>query len=193
MDYQKIYDNICKRGQVREKQGYMERHHIIMKSHGGSDSPTNTTLLTAREHFICHWLLARIHPNDYKAQAAFKMISDVKYNKRYTPSSRVIAEARENAAKLDSLRKQGKKLPKEQVEKRAAKRRGTYQSEATKAKIAEALRGRSRKEIQGRVYVNDGNCTKMVSPDIAEEYLDKGWQKGRLPYTRIYNGKIITQ
>lgn len=36
---------------------YYERHHIVMKSMGGEDSEENIVYLTAREHFIAHWLL----------------------------------------------------------------------------------------------------------------------------------------
>jgi len=193
MDYEKVYNAICKRGQTRKIEGYTEKHHIIMKSHGGSDDPSNLTTLTAREHFLAHWLLARIFPKDYKTQAAFKMIADVGYGRRYTPSSRTVAEARETAAKLDSINKLGKKKPREQVEKGANTRRGTHQTDSTKFKIALALTGRVRTEIIGRVAINNGNITKMISLQEIDTYIEKGWVKGRLPYTRVYNGKLIKQ
>ena len=193
MNYKKAYDSICERGQTRKIAGYIEKHHIIMRSHGGSNDTSNITYLTAREHFIAHWLLARIYPTDYKAQAAFKMMADVKYKNRYTPSSRAVAEAREKAAKLDSINKLGKKKPKEQVEKGAATRTGTLQKEATKQKISETLTGRTRPEILGRLYINNGKHTKMVFPQELEDYLQSGWAKGRLQYTRLYKGKLIKQ
>ena len=40
---------------------YTEKHHIIPRSLGGSDNSSNIVVLTAREHFIAHCLLARIH------------------------------------------------------------------------------------------------------------------------------------
>jgi hypothetical protein len=193
MDYEKVYSAICKRGQIRKLKGYVERHHIIMKSHGGSNDPSNITTLTAREHFLAHWLLARIFPKDYKTQAAFKMMADVVYGRRYVPSSRTIAEAREAAAKLDSISKLGKKKPREQVEKGANTRRGTHQTDLTKTKIVLALAGRVRTEMVGRVTVNNGETTKMISPQEVHTYIEKGWVKGRLPYTRFYNGKLIKQ
>ncbi len=39
---------------------YLERHHIIPKCIGGTDEPVNIVPLTAREHFICHWLLTKM-------------------------------------------------------------------------------------------------------------------------------------
>lgn len=193
MDYEKVYSAICKRGQIRKLKGYVEKHHIIMKSHGGSNDSSNITTLTAREHFLAHWLLARIFPKDYKAQAAFKMMTDVGYGRRYIPSSRTIAEAREAAAKLDSISKLGKKKPREQVEKGANSRRGTHQTDLTKTKIALALAGRVRIEMVGRVTINNGEITKMIFPQEVNMYTEKGWVRGRLPYTRFYKGKLIKQ
>lgn len=40
---------------------YFEMHHILPKSVGGSDNATNKVLLTAKEHYICHHLLAKIY------------------------------------------------------------------------------------------------------------------------------------
>lgn len=53
----------------REKLGYKERHHIIPKSLGGSDSKDNIIHLSAREHFIAHWLLWKAYRNVQMAKA----------------------------------------------------------------------------------------------------------------------------
>lgn len=181
MDYQKIYDDICKRGQTRSLTGYKEAHHIVMKSKGGSNHPSNITYLTAREHFIVHWLLARLYPTDYKIQAAFKMMADVRTSKRYVPSSRAVAEAREQAAKLDSQRKLGKKLPRAQVEKMIKTNTGRITSEDTKNRISKSLTGRVRVEFRGRIHINDGYKSKMIPPELLQEYINLGYSKGRLP------------
>lgn len=39
---------------------YMERHHVIPKSIGGSDTADNLVSLTAKEHFVCHHLLTKM-------------------------------------------------------------------------------------------------------------------------------------
>ena len=52
MNYEKIYNNIISKAQSRQKlDGYIERHHIIPRSFGGSDDDSNIVALTAREHF----------------------------------------------------------------------------------------------------------------------------------------------
>ena len=40
---------------------YSESHHILPRALGGSDDPINIVRLTAKEHFIAHLLLAKIH------------------------------------------------------------------------------------------------------------------------------------
>jgi len=42
---------------------YYENHHIIPKCVGGDDNSQNLVLLTAREHFLAHYLLVKIYKN----------------------------------------------------------------------------------------------------------------------------------
>jgi cyclophilin family peptidyl-prolyl cis-trans isomerase len=74
VDYERIYFDIIKKRQQEPPAGYSERHHVIPKSLGGSDLPTNIVRLTAREHFLCHYLLTKIYPSGnihYKMIKAF--------------------------------------------------------------------------------------------------------------------------
>ena len=57
--YKKWYDMIIENAKNRDLTGYKERHHIIPKCMGGSNNKENLVDLTAREHFICHWLLTK--------------------------------------------------------------------------------------------------------------------------------------
>ena len=91
MNYQKIYDDICKRGQERilPKEIYTEKHHIVPKCLGGNNSKENLTKLTAKEHFICHVILARkLYPNNSKIWNALNKMLYSKSNgqRRYVPS-----------------------------------------------------------------------------------------------------------
>lgn len=63
MNYNRIYREIISSSLNRVVNGYTEKHHVIPKSMGGSDAKSNIAVLTAREHFICHWLLVKIHRN----------------------------------------------------------------------------------------------------------------------------------
>jgi hypothetical protein len=107
MNYRKIYDdlmlnrlNIKPKRIIEKKNGdYFEGHHIIPKSKGGtgnSNRPKNNpniVLLTAREHFLAHWLLWNIYRDRQTALAFHKMISNNNKQKRII-SSRAYEEAR---------------------------------------------------------------------------------------------------
>ena len=68
MNYQRVYNAIVDNAKLRQTlDGYYELHHIIPRSLGGDDSQENTVKVTAREHFILHYLLCKI----YKEQDQF--------------------------------------------------------------------------------------------------------------------------
>ena len=82
MNLQKIYDSIIKNALQRKKpNSYMERHHIIPKSLGGSNDKNNLVELTAREHCLVHLLLAKIHKGKMW-NAALIMTNRFKLNSR---------------------------------------------------------------------------------------------------------------
>jgi hypothetical protein len=86
---------------LKKKGFYFEGHHIVPKSKGGlgnSNRPKNNSnivLLTAREHFLAHWILWRIYRDRPTALAFHKMISKNKTQNR-TTSSKGYEEARES-------------------------------------------------------------------------------------------------
>lgn len=63
MNYVKHYCNLIERARNRNSLiGYSERHHILPRCLGGSDDESNLVTLTAREHFVAHQLLVKLHP-----------------------------------------------------------------------------------------------------------------------------------
>jgi hypothetical protein len=62
MNYQSIYQKLISNAKARVRpECYCEKHHIVPRALGGSDDDSNLVILTSREHFIAHALLARIH------------------------------------------------------------------------------------------------------------------------------------
>lgn len=57
--YAKWYYTIIENAKPRQNDGYVEKHHIIPRCIGGSDTEDNIVLLTYREHYLCHWLLTK--------------------------------------------------------------------------------------------------------------------------------------
>jgi len=78
MDYKKLYTRIINRRKQYPFSGYIEKHHVIPRSLGGSDALNNLVNLNAREHFICHYLLTKIYKKYsfewYKTTHAFLMM-----------------------------------------------------------------------------------------------------------------------
>jgi hypothetical protein len=93
----KVYLAIIDRASKRKSEGYVERHHIVPKCMGGSNATINIVSLTAREHFICHLLLIRMAPTEYRAKlvyAAWQQSRPSK-NKTVKVTNRVYAYLRE--------------------------------------------------------------------------------------------------
>ena len=73
MNYNRIYNSLINKRKVDIPSGYVEVHHIQPKSMGGTNDKDNLVRLTAREHYIAHHLLYRIHKNGAMAYAWFAM------------------------------------------------------------------------------------------------------------------------
>ena len=76
MDYQKVYNDLVSfrilNPLVKSEDLYTEDHHIVPSCLSGPDEPDNLVRLTAREHFIAHRLLSKIHP--YHAGLAYAIL-----------------------------------------------------------------------------------------------------------------------
>lgn len=87
--YAKWYNQIIQKAQAEEQHNirfkeskiYYERHHIIPKCLNGNNNPENLIFLTAREHFLVHWLLTKIYPENISIIYAFHA-----FNQFSTPS-----------------------------------------------------------------------------------------------------------
>lgn len=135
--YTKIYFNIIKNAQSRpEISGYVENHHIIPKSLGGSNDKENLIKLTAREHFLCHWLLTKMvlsTTDQYKVYKAFLCMSYLvnSNHQRYKIYGRTFENMRKNYSIVFSEQMKGVNNP----------MYGVSHSDETKKKISEAHKG----------------------------------------------------
>ena len=73
---------------------YKEWHHIIPKCLGGSNCKDNLVLLTLREHFLAHWLLCKIYPEEWKLYFALFQMCKVPHQTKRIISSRQFELAR---------------------------------------------------------------------------------------------------
>lgn len=74
MDYLKIYDSLINDAKTNPQlETYKELHHIVPRCLGGSNEKDNLVYLTARQHFIAHWLLYKIYGGSKLANAWYAM------------------------------------------------------------------------------------------------------------------------
>lgn len=113
MNYQKIYDKIIENRKHNIPDGYKEHHHIVPRCLGGTDDRSNLVYLTAREHFICHYLLTKIYTERssewYKMNHAFMIMKANALNHTRYYNSRLYDSCRIAFSKVMSTEQSGEK------------------------------------------------------------------------------------
>jgi hypothetical protein len=112
--YSKRYYRITSNAKQRIAEGYTETHHIIPQSLGGSNDKENLVDLTAREHFICHWLLIKMTEGEDRSKMLYAlngMRAENRYQERYHTkiTARVYEKYRIEHAENHSKKMKGRK------------------------------------------------------------------------------------
>ena len=128
--YNRWYKAITERARTRVLKEYTEKHHIQPRSLGGTDDKNNLVDLTAREHFICHWLLTKIYTGEDKA----KMIYALNGMKRSNSFAQRY-ETKITARVYENLKKEFSKVHSATMKGKPASNRGQRMSEEQKQKI----------------------------------------------------------
>lgn len=175
MDYRKIYESIIERAKNRTLLGYREVHHIVPRCMGGGDREENLVSLTAREHFICHWILHLLYPENGKLLYALSAMTNIpvigrtKIPGRYLPSSRVLEYIKVQVAD----QKRGSMwVTKDDKELKIKKsQRDVYEKRGWKG-------GRSNPSTRGRIGITDGKRNRIVREEELEKYFQQGYTVG---------------
>src|SRR5574343_102546 len=138
--YTLCYYSVIEKAQNRVIEGYIEKHHIIPKCLGGSNDKSNLIKLTAREHFVCHWLLTKMTVNKERDKMVFAwwMLS----NGKAKITSRSYESAKKHFKKSISLENKG----------RPSLTKGIPRSEEVKKKISLAKKGKITKH-RGEIWL----------------------------------------
>ena len=138
--YLSIISKASKRTLVEE---YTENHHIIPKSLGGSNDPSNLVKLTAREHFVCHMLLTKMVEGNAKQKMIYAWWAMANQKRpdqhRYKVSSRIYKIIKESAANNHKLFKHTEKSK----QKIGSIHKGKKISDITRQKMIENAKNRS--------------------------------------------------
>lgn len=149
MKYNIWYDNIIEKAKTRFLTDYTETHHIVPRSLGGTDEKENLVELTAREHFVCHWLLTKMHTGEARGKminAMYMMRAEGPYQKRYKSkiTSRVYeklrVEYRDYISNLNKGRVQPPEEKERQLKAQLGRKRAPF-SDEWRAKLSAAKKG----------------------------------------------------
>lgn len=104
MDYTRLYNTLISHRRTnilcKSKELYTENHHVIPRCLGGTDEKENLVRLTAREHFLAHRLLLKIHPDSHGLLTAVAKMLHNHGNK--ISSSREVERLRVESSKRQS-------------------------------------------------------------------------------------------
>lgn len=162
--YQKVYFQIInfRRNNKIPETSYSEVHHIIPKSIGGQNNKSNLIAVTAREHFILHWLLTKMceGQHKYKMLEAFSIFQNNK-KRGIRLTQRKIQQLREANAIAASVRSIGNQA-------------WRHRSPASPERLLQY------KEYSSKCrWINDGVSEKFEIDH--EEYIQTGeWKYGRI-------------
>jgi len=170
--YTRIYYSIIERSQSRilSDDVYTERHHVIPRSLGGGESKSNLAILTAREHYICHWLLVKMTEGKAKrsmGHALRMMLAKNKHtNGRYIPKSKLYDLVKKTANEASK----GRPCSPETREKiRQGNLNRGPASEETRQKLSEAAKRRKGFTPEGRVRVVEANKFRIWTDEAKQK------------------------
>jgi hypothetical protein len=166
--YSKTYFAITTNAKQRITEGYTELHHIMPQSMGGSNDKENLVELTAREHFICHWLLIKMTEGDDRSKMLYAlkgMKAENKYQHRYQTkiTARVYETYRIEHAENHSKTMKG----------RPASNKGRPMPEEQKQLLREKAKAN---HANGKVYSEESQkkrLSKMIGYKHSEETKQK--------------------
>lgn len=198
---------------VSEESGveYKEGHHILPRCLGGSDSLWNIKLLSLRNHFIAHKLLAEAYESDLGiAYAAFMMSHKSATPEEYESVRSHYYEIRKNAI-IDRnkswvpmhLEDSEVTVHVDDIETYLSLGYIIGMSPSHKRKLGDAHRGKKRSEetIQkisesnsnthiGDIWINNGEKEITIPDVIFPEYEELGYMKGRLPFSEEHRKNL---
>ena len=175
MDYQKIYDDLICHAKEFPLSGYTEVHHIIPVCLGGDNSKNNLVKLSARQHFIAHHLLYKIHKTPKLCFAWYNMCRVGKAQEARTINSKHFAKVKAIRSKVMSETSKGSDNH----------FFNKFHTEKTKLKISEANRGRKRTDE------HKAAISLAAKRPKSEEHKRKIGRKGFIMLQNIHTLEII--
>lgn len=187
------------RPNIKNDNIYQERHHITLKSCGGSNEENNLIYLYAQEHYYAHKMLALENPENINMQLAWwrmAQVSGCKNERNYPITPEEYAEARERMAQCISIINKGQRTGENHH------LYGKQRSSEVKAKVSKANKGKhlgvenaNHKSVMcnetGQVFQTITEAANWCGVGIStiSSHLGGGVKKvkGKYTFTKIHN------
>lgn len=167
--YTRCYFSIIQRALSRTliDNGYIEKHHIIPKSLGGTDEINNIVKLTSREHFVCHQLLIRMLSSKNRSKMVYALWRMCNSKKNpYKITSRVYGASRKRYTDIVS-----KRIVSDDTRKKMSKsRRITHRSDEFRERASIRAKNRSKEHSQ---KIGDAHKGKTISVEMRQKQSEK--------------------
>lgn len=169
--YTRIYYSIVQRAQTRPiPEVYTEKHHIVPRSIGGGEAKSNIVVLTAREHFLCHWLLIKMTEGKAKRSMSHALRMMLAKNKRtsgrYIPKSKLYELIKKTANEASKGRPC---LPETREKIRQANLNRAPASKETRKKLSAAAKRRKGFTTEGRAKVVESNKNRVWTDEMRQK------------------------
>lgn len=189
MNYLDLYNKLVYSRQARglnknKLNFYTEKHHIVLRSMGGSNKKENLVLLTLREHFLAHKLLWKSNKSCKQYQRAYWIMSNsYKTTSREFEKARIVAST---ANKGEGNPFFGKKHTEEAKLKTGAASKGRKQSpesiERTRMANLGAKRSETARKNMSKAARNKNLAPWETSKVVARPYLTLLWKNAQVFY-----------
>lgn len=193
--YSKLYLKIIRNAIYRKNiDGYTEKHHIVPKSFrmGGETDKENIAVVTAREHFLLHYLLCKMKtPYQLSMASAFGKMNCDPHGNRYV-NSRLYEYYRKNIGKLLSENNTGKITIKKNNNTKFINKKdlekyikegwvlGQYSTEETREARVQANKKRS-----GFIWIHNDKTSMQIRKNELDTYILSGWIRGRGKHANV--------
>lgn len=209
--YHKYYYTITSQAQSRSlpPNVKIENHHIIPKSLGGSDHPSNIAPLTLREHFVCHMLLVRMTEGKERTKMVYALWKMCHSTKEKLREFKLTARSYERVKSLVSKNRTSADFTPEWRSKISASRKGKSswnkgiaRTEDEKVKISNTRKQKAananwnirppcspetalkiKEANKGKRWIHNKTSKerKYIDPTLIEGYISLGWEFGLGP------------
>lgn len=189
--YTKWYYSIICNAKSRDLVGYVEKHHIVPASLGGSNSKDNLVRLTAKEHFLCHMLLVKMVESSQKSSmifAAWRMTHSNNHQPRYTINSNTYSKLKALMSKAASLRSSNYWKNPENRKKQSEKSKKTWADPNMRKQLSESQTKRWSDPVTRQHQSDIQKYLAEIRPDIGKKKARPGKLNGM--YGKTHSDEI---